>query len=178
MEKFIYINNSLTEPICNEIVEKFECNCNNKQLLKINFDISYDHEWSNIKNTLINEIDKHINIYYENLDNNIFFFNNVHHNKTMNHFVIKKFNKNTCYSNFHNDCCIDLDNKKSRVLSFIFFLNTIDDGGEIDFFGYHKIKPEKGNIIIFPSEWFFPYSENVSISDDKYIIKGSIYIDI
>jgi len=74
MEKFIYINNSLTEPICNEIVEKFECNCNNKQLLKINFDISYDHEWSNIKNTLINEIDKHINIYYENLDNNIFFF--------------------------------------------------------------------------------------------------------
>jgi len=178
MEKFIYINKSLTDTICDEIVEKFECNCNNKQLLKINFDITHDHEWSNIKNTLINEIDKHINIYYENLDNNIFFFNHVHLNKTINHFVIKKFKKNKCSSNFHNDFHINFYNKKSRIISFMFFLNTIDDGGEIDFFGYHKIKPEKGNIIIFPSEWFFPYCENVSISHDKYIIKGSIYIDI
>jgi hypothetical protein len=178
MEKFIYINKSLTETICDEIVEKFECNSQNKTAIQVNIDVSDDHVWSNIKNTVINEIDKHINIYYENLDNNIYFFNNVHHNKIINHIIIKKFKKNECFSNNHNDRGVDFHNKKSRILSFMFFLNTIDNGGEVEFFGYHKIKPEKGNIIIFPSEWFFPYSENVSISNDKYIIKGWIYIDI
>jgi len=178
MEEFIYINDSLTETICDEIIEKFDSECNCKKKIDIPIDMQNDSIFSNMKDIVLNEINKHINIYYENLNNNIFFFDKVHDTKTIDKFVIKKYKKNDCCSMYHNDYLIDFQNKKSRILTFIFFLNTIDEGGEIEFFGYHKIKPEKGKIIIFPSEWFFPYSEKISISDDKYVIKGWIYIDI
>jgi hypothetical protein len=67
---------------------------------------------------------------------------------------------------------------KKRVFQIIWYLNDIEEGGETDFLGYYKIKPKKGDIVVFPSEWFFPYCENTSLSHDKYILYGYIYIDI
>jgi len=178
MEKFIYINNLPIETICDEITEKFDSESNSKKSINILIDMQYNVMWTHIKNIVLDEVYKNLNIYYEKLNNNIFFFDRVHDTKTINRFIIHKYNKNECYSTYKNDFFVDFQNKKSRILTFIIFLNTIDEGGELIFFENYKIKPEKGKIVIFPSEWFFPYCEKISLSHDKYIIKGWIYIDI
>ena len=186
MENFIYENESLSEDICNRIIELFEtkiqddynkCDVNPIDLV-IHLNSLPDNNWSDIKEMLIDEVTKHIKIYCNYLDNDIFFSNSIHTTKSMNEIFIQKYNKNEQSTNYNNDYCINLFNKKAKLFTFIFYLNTINEGGETDFFGYHKIKPEKGKIVLFPSEWFFPYCQMQSLNEDKYVVTGTIYIDI
>ena len=186
MENFIYENESLSEDICNRIIELFEKRVQDEYItshanpieLEIHLHSLPDNNWSDIKELLIDEVTKHINIYCSHLDNDIFFFNSIHTTKSMNEIFIQKYNKNEECTNYNNDYYIDLCIKKAKLFTFIFYLNTINEGGETDFFGYHKIKPEKGKIVLFPSEWFFPYCQMQSFNEDKYVLTGSIYIDI
>lgn len=187
METFIYENKSLSENTCNEIIKRFESqieknNCNNKMKNRIDLlvqsDIKEDNIWFDMKNTLTMEIQGHLQNYYSKLNNDIYFFDLIQKNKTIQNFVIQKYNKNMGNFKFHHDFRVDFYNNKSRILNFIWFLNTVDDGGETNFLGYHIIKPEKGKIVFFPTDWFFPYCRNSPISDDLYIITGWIYIDI
>ena len=67
MEKFIYTNHSLTDTICNEIIENFDSQCFSKniKILEIKTDKHNDSIlFSNVKEMLLNEINKHVNIYY------------------------------------------------------------------------------------------------------------------
>jgi hypothetical protein len=187
MKDFIYENESLSEDICNRIIELFETKIQDDYTeyhvnpigeLVIHLHSLTDSNWSDIKEILIDEVTKHINIYCSHLDNDIFFFNSIHTTKSMNEIFIQKYNKNEECTNYNNDYYINLFNKKAKLFTFIFYLNTINEGGETDFFGYHKIKPEKGKIVLFPSEWFFPYCQLHSLTDYKYILTGAIYIDV
>ena len=66
--------------------------------------------------------------------------------------------------------------KTYRVLTYLFYLNDIDEGGETEFFGGDiKIIPKAGKLIIFPASWTFPHCGKMPISSNKYIITGWIY---
>jgi hypothetical protein len=68
---------------------------------------------------------------------------------------------------------------KSRLLTFIWYLNTVENGGETEFFnGRIKIKPEKGKLLLFPSTWTYNHKGNIPISSDKYIVTGWVWGDI
>ena len=189
METFIYENKSLSENTCNEIIKMFDnihSNNSKKNVFEeiINTNILENNIWFDIKNELINEIKKHLELYYIKLDNNIFHFDTTHKNKTIYNFSIKKYVKHDKCNpkdnlyNYHHNHSTDFNNKKSSILNIIWYLNSIDNGGETECVDSYKIKPETGKIALFPSEWFFPYRDNPSVSDDKYIITGLIYIDI
>jgi len=187
MENFIYENESLSENTCDEIIKMFELqieknNCKNKNKcmseILIRSDIKEDNIWFSIKNTLTMEIQRHLQNYYSKLNNDIYFFDLIQKNKTIQNFVIQKYNKNMGNPKYHHDFYADFKNKKTRIINFIWFLNTVDDGGETIFLDCHIVKSEKGKIVFFPTDWFFPYYINSPLSDDKYIITGWIYIDI
>ena len=61
------------------------------------------------------------------------------------------------------------------MISFIFFLNTIEEDGELEFINGVKITPKKGNLIFFPSTWDIMYKHNIAKNKDKYIITGKLY---
>ena len=67
---------------------------------------------------------------------------------------------------------------KSRVITFIWYLNDVTEGGETAFINKCKIKPKKGNLLIFPSTWTYPHCGMVPISHDKYIITGWMYMSV
>ena len=48
-------------------------------------------------------------------------------------------------------------------------------GGETEIWDSHKIKPECGKLLLFPSCWTFPHRGNVPISGNKYILTGWVY---
>lgn len=61
----------------------------------------------------------------------------------------------------------------ARHLVFMTYLNTVDDGGETEF--YHqqlKIKPVKGLTLIWPADWTHTHRGIESPSEEKYIVTG------
>ena len=78
--------------------------------------------------------------------------------------------KNEGYFNWHSDND-EADANYFRVLAPIFYLNTIEVGGETEFmYQKVKIKPETGKLVIFPCTWEYYHRGVKPLSDDKYII--------
>lgn len=91
-------------------------------------------------------------------------------------FLLQKYDKGIGKFTYHNDSGICNKTNSHRVLTYIYYLNTIEEGGETEFFGTQKIKPEQGKLVIFPSCWTYPHCGLVPISDDKYIVTGWFYV--
>ena len=136
------------------------------------------------------EIDSHIhNILSPTINEYVVEINNTLHNPNQEemHYLngneytdtghqIQKYIKNEGhYKKYHNDFSILSDSNYYRVLTYIIYLNTVDEGGETVFFGNYKIKPTAGSIVIFPAAWTHPHCGKVPVSDDKYIITGWLY---
>ena len=94
---------------------------------------------------------------------------NYNDNLTLNAIQVQKYNKGEGKYIYHDDS--RMYNGKYRKITFIWYLNTITDGGETEFTNF-KVKPEVGKLVLFPSSWVYPHRANVPISDDKYIMTG------
>jgi hypothetical protein len=73
---------------------------------------------------------------------------------------------------WHNDAAIH--DGRNRLLTFIWYLNTVAKGGETEFLD-RKIKPTQGNLLIFPSTWTFAHRGLPPKSGLKYICTGWLY---
>lgn len=62
-----------------------------------------------------------------------------------------------------------------RVLFFMFYLNTVETGGETEFYYQKKaIQPKQGRMVIAPASFTHTHKGNVPVSDDKYILTSWI----
>jgi hypothetical protein len=60
-----------------------------------------------------------------------------------------------------------------RILTFIAYLNDVQEGGETEFLYYPKrVKAQKGKIILFPGGFSHTHRGNTNISNEKYILTG------
>lgn len=185
LNKYIHqIYNTLSNEFCKNVIDMFEIDENKYKGitkggqddkikkttdLKINNDIAIYEPWYKTKMALEIILKSEFKKYME-INKIIFPYNNFSYQV----FLIQKYNKNDGKYIYHND--FDYEDKLIyRVATFIWYLNTIDEGGETEFFGDYKIKPECGKMVFFPAEWFFPHSGLMPISHDKYIITGWLY---
>jgi len=88
-------------------------------------------------------------------------------------FRIQIYKKGTGKISWHNDSGI-ITSCSSRKISFIWYLNDIENGGETTFLN-GKIKPETGTLLLFPSTWTYVHRGEIPISSDKYIIIGWLF---
>jgi hypothetical protein len=199
----IFINkDSLSSNLCSEIINKFESSGNTyKGVVKIGLDLSIkntrdmiisakDKEWSEISKTLDRELKFNIAQYLKSI-NDVEDFKSEHNNSdytdyttfqpealSREFFMVQKYTKNTGRYIYHDDFKMDFDSKMGRVITFLWYLNDIEVGGETVFQGKYKIKPETGKLILFPASWTYPHCGKMPISDNKYIITGWIYAAI
>jgi hypothetical protein len=87
--------------------------------------------------------------------------------------MVQRYIKNYGKYVYHQDYENQVD--KHRVITYLWYLNTIEEGGETEFYGNYKIKPEQGKLIFFPAFWCYPHCGNIPLSDNKYIITGWMY---
>lgn len=201
-DKYIYLNrHSLASEVCIDIIQLYE---NEKptskhegltlsgvnKTIKDTVDLIIplnDEKWYKYHKLLNNELSINLKKYMSTLNNNedfknidqlskqtYIFFENT--KLLSNIFMIQKYTKNVGKYIYHNDFRIDLIEKKYRIITFLWYLNTVEEGGETAFGEDLKIKPEMGKLLLFPASWTYPHAGKMPISNDKYIITGWIYI--
>jgi hypothetical protein len=198
MESLIFVkHNSLCDDLCDEIINKFEndpdkfdgCTIGGvqkdiKDTKDFNIPINCE-KWYKIHKCLLKELTKNIGQYIDSLcydeykmtsqnsktdftpinKKNIIFYN----------FMVQRYTKNEGRYIYHDDSYINFEKKEHRVITYLWYLNTVEEGGETVFWNDYKIKPEKGKLILFPANWIFPHCGKMPISSNKYIITGWIY---
>lgn len=183
---FIYTNpNSLSKIICDEIIENFEVSNKKYDGLTIggvNKDVKNtidcgiqknDIIWSSIYKLLKTELIRNVKIYVDRCTSSLpseykLFENGV----VLQTLHAQKYNRNSGKYVYHSDKFAD--GEKVRVITFIWYLNDVLDGGETEFIDF-KIKPETGKLLLFPATWSYPHRGNMPLSSDKYIITGWLY---
>jgi hypothetical protein len=185
MDKFIYIEKSLSKEICDKIIQLFE-NEKDKKIgrmiggIDLNFKNTLDFEipaiesnWDDVLGVLQYELQLHINKYIE-ITKNIFGHNILKKYTCLfeNCFNVQKYKANEGFYTYHNDFHIDIEQNNYRVLTFLWYLNDVNDGGETEMLTNILIKPQCGNLLLFPATWNFPHRGLMPLSNDKYIITG------
>ena len=63
--------------------------------------------------------------------------------------------------------------KRNRLLTFMVYLNDIEDGGETEFLYLSKrVKPVTGRVLLWPAGYTHTHRGNPPLKDTKYIITG------
>ena len=189
MDPYIYINNKcISKDLCYDIIDIFKQHTTNKaktlsgvntQILNAHGVSSIDirhNDWSKINDLVKNELILNVNNYITNIDR-------INNQSIYKHFksqdiVFDNFNIQVYKSNenghyiYHTDNNIDTNNSTERCITFILYLNNVEEGGETTFYNNIKIKPQGGKLVLFPSTWTYPHCSCPVISNDKYIIVG------
>jgi hypothetical protein len=197
--------NSLSTDLCHEIITKFEEEENKGPGItfggvqpKVKDTTDYNIEennpkWSRIREALITELINNIQIYASKLETPMYHsqpedIGVVTHIPKKNNFkeleanhlffetiMVQKYKSNTGRYVYHNDFSSESKKNRFRVLTYIYYLNNVEEGGETQFWDNYKIKPQKGKLVLFPASWTYPHSGLMPLSHDKYIITGWIY---
>lgn len=134
-----------------------------------------DKELSNNIKKYVNNINNFVSEHEENSENKFKIFNDFLSYDTMQ---IQKYDKQKGRYVYHHDFIIQEKEKRYRVITFIWYLNNVEEGGETEFWSDYKIKPTAGKLVLFPASWTFPHRGKMPISNDKYIITGWVYLNM
>jgi hypothetical protein len=194
---YFHINeHSLSKELCIDIINLFENE--NKYpgttISGINKDIKDTMEvliptnsnsplFKKLRSLLDKELNDNVKKYVNNINNFVYNSeeNSSHKYNAISDFLIfdtmqiQKYDKQKGRYVYHHDFMIYEKEKKYRVITFIWYLNNVEEGGETEFWKDYKIKPTAGKLVLFPSSWTFPHRGKMPISDDKYIITGWVY---
>ena len=202
MEKYIYINKkSLSSEVCRDLIELFEnedrkydgvTHGGMQKNIKITKDFvipENEPKWYKYYHLFHNELTRNLQIYLNKLNQNPSFQNENQNttnifkhfeNAKISHsiFMIQRYIMNEGRYVYHNDFSIDVKSKKNRIITYLWYLNEVLEGGETDFPDINlKVKTETGKLVLFPATWDFPHCGKMPISSNKYIVTGWLYVD-
>lgn len=192
-DNYIYINNnSISNELCSDIIELFENQPSGKHeghtLDGLNKEVKdtldflipkTDKKWIKIYKFLEKELARNLDKYFISLKNNSsddYDFGGL--KLYYDYYQVQKYTANKGKYIFHNDADIDLKKNKYRIITFIWYLNDVCEGGETCLNNNISIKPQTGKLLLFPATWTYPHCGKMPISNNKYIITGWIFTDI
>lgn len=172
MDKHIQIyENVLTDKLCKELIDYFENNPNEQEYIDNQGTPTFTQlnltknikDIESIHNILVKTVLEYRNKYYQLFDKNLFPLSHA-----FEEFRIKRYNIG---GSERFDTHVDVSDYPSarRFLSFFWYLNDVETGGETVFTDY-TIKPSTGKLVIFPPMWMYPHKGNPPKSGSKYIL--------
>ena len=197
----MYINdNSLSSELCRDIIKMFEEETGKYEGVTFkgldknikdttDFIIPENNQkWNRLNNLLNREIQNNIKTYLDRLNDKIDFENKnqntslrkykIFENTKFLHqnYMIQRYLKGKGKYIYHNDFSVDSKNNSYRAITYLWYLNDVEEGGETVFFGDYKIKPKMGKLLFFPASWCYPHTGKMPLSSNKYIITGWLYV--
>ena len=178
IDDLVYVvKNQLDKDFCEHCIEKFKKDDNQYQgrigrgvdlTVKKSIDlyISDNEDWKEEDNTFFESLSKNLVSYQE-------WVPEPYPQYVMNYdredtgYQIQETKPGGFYTWHH-------DQLESRRLTFIWYLNDVEDEGYTEFNTGLKIQPEMGKLVIFPGLWPWVHRGVAPKSEDKYICTGWI----
>jgi hypothetical protein len=167
-------DNAIEKNICDILIDIFDTHEDKHDIIendrKPNFtqlnltEISTEsEEITQVHNYLISKVFEYKKEYYEFIDKRCF-----PEEHAFEQFRIKKYN-NDGHDSFDSHVDVTDYSSARRFLSFLWYLNDVDIGGETVFKDV-TLKPQVGKLMIFPPLWMFPHYARPPVSNVKYIL--------
>jgi len=177
---FIHIyENALESDVCDFLISLFEQTSDKQERFEnegkpnfTQFNLTENKEISSEVNQVHNRVIKKVftyrDKYYKFIDDRVF-----PKDHAFEQFRIKKYNPG---GEDRFDTHVDVLDYSSarRFLSFMWYLNDVQSGGETVFKDM-IIQPKKGTLLVFPPLWLFPHRGNAPISGLKYIMSTYLH---
>lgn len=172
-------DNVLPNNVCEFLIKFYEENLDKTEKIddnkapsfsQINFTEHHNitEESTKIHNYVISRVLDHKKLYYDYIDSRCFPSENA-----FEQFRIKKY-KNDGEDLFDSHVDVKDYSSARRYLSFLFYLNDVEEGGETIFTGM-EIKPKVGRLLVFPPLWMYPHKGCIPISNEKYIMSTYLH---
>lgn len=88
-------------------------------------------------------------------------------------YNVQKYEPGYNYKHWHIETGGPEEGKLLRHLTFMTYLNDIDEGGETEYLYQNlKVKPQKGLTLIWPASWTHPHRGIPALNEVKYISTG------
>jgi prolyl 4-hydroxylase len=170
--------NSLDQEICDALVQIYENTDKHERIdnegtpnftqFNLTQNCKMSDEVDQIHKHLISKTFEYRNQYYEFIDKRVF-----PESHAFEQFRIKKYNPGG--SDFFNTH-VDVTDYPSarRFLSFFWYLNDVEVGGETRFSSF-SISPKKGSLVVFPPLWMFPHKGEPPLSGPKYLLSTYLH---
>jgi len=193
MEKFILeLPNAVPTELCNEIIDKFK-NDDRKENAKVIINSNYVPDeiaksmksamempigtdtsgWEDVEEKITTYMFNAVDTYLNYLVNTFDFNQEIHplcssiplDGVCMYGFTIQNIKEGGEYK-WH----VDVGEEEGVFCNVLIYLNTLEDGqgGETEFVGGIRIRPECGKILLFPSLWSFPHRSAKLLKGNKY----------
>ena len=138
-------------------------------------------EWNKEDKILCKSFNKNVIDYFEytnkfsprSEDNKTVFGNGICNFRDRG-YLIRSYEKSDGYFRWHNDFSLDKQ-YGLRMLTLIWYLNDVEEGGETEFVDGTLVKPKTGQLLIFPTSWYMAHRGRMPISNKKYIITSWLY---
>jgi hypothetical protein len=186
--QFIYSKSNALEPaFCNEVIDLFEKSPlkrpgafrRNDQIMQkpdvkkstdISFDPSFlkDPVWGMNLEYLVKTVEKNIADYIIKFNESFIHLSDFRLDTSFN---IQRYEPEEAFYGWH--CERAGLQASSRLLVWMVYLNTINEGGGTQFYYQNHIeKPEQGKLLIWPVDWMYLHKGIPSPTETKYIITG------
>lgn len=161
-------DNVLEESLCNELIKLYNNSPDEYERVDLEnvmtfTQINLTKKWKDSKahRSIVSILLKYKKKYYDYVYSECFPQDN-----SFEQIRIKKYEIGESF-NTHVD--VSDYSSAQRYLSFLFYLNDVDEGGETIFEGL-TISPKKGRLAVFPPLWMYPHKGCPPISGEKYIM--------
>lgn len=172
-------DNALEPEICDYLISLFEQSSDKHERIEndskpnfTQFNFTENRnlltETNEIHNLIIKKVFEYRDLYYEFIDKRVF-----PEEHAFEQFRIKRYNPG---GDDWFDTHVDVTNHESsrRFLSFMWYLNDVETGGNTIFDGM-MIKPKRGTLVIFPPLWMYPHRGEPPLSGPKYIMSAYLH---
>ena len=180
---FIYIErDALPKSFCNNVIEKFEQD-DRKRQGQVGSGVHLEiKRSSDLSITELEDWKSYDQAFFRCLNNGL---------KKYVRFLPEEYIKHKALSELGDDTGYQIqrtqpgdyyiwhhDQSATRLVTFIWYLNDIKDGGYTEFIDGTRIQPEAGKLIIFPATWDFLHRGVSPKTETKYLCTGWVHADM
>ena len=172
--------NALTPDLCHRLIEKFEA-CPDKShgvtangylpdtKQSTDLFISTRADFKKEDDELAKCLTRDTVEYYKTIP-----FNPFRTNLEDNGYNVQRTNPGQQYK-WHHDCFGSPADNKIRLITFVWYLNDVEEGGFTEFIDGTQVKPEEGKLLLFPAERSWVHRGTPPKSNTKYICTGWLW---
>ena len=177
---FIYIQkDALPRSFCNNVIQKFELDDRKRQgqvgsgvrlEIKRSCDLSITgkEDWKSYDEAFFKSLNNALKEYLRFIPEEYIQFKALGRFEDDTGYQIQKTQPGDYYIWHH-------DQTKTRLVTFIWYLNDVKDDGYTEFIDGTRIQPEAGKLIIFPATWDFLHRGVSPKTETKYICTGWVH---